>query len=68
MQKPTDHDALLAMKKFGGGFASSLAVAWLRADSDNRKRLQDAFGDLLEDYREIAMIRTTADDQPRGAA
>ena len=49
-----DEQALLdSMEKFGGGFASALAIAWQRADSDNRNRLRLAFGDLLESYRKF---------------
>ena len=46
-----DYAALIAMRKYGGSFASHLASAWMVADSTNSARLKDAFGDLLEQYR-----------------
>lgn len=49
-----DEQALLdRMERFGGGFASALAIAWQRADQGNRDRLRLAFGDLLESYRQF---------------
>jgi len=49
-----DEDALIEkMERFGGGFASALAIAWRRADLGNRQRLRLAFGDLLESYRQF---------------
>lgn len=38
------------MEKFGGSFASHIAGAFFAADSSNRKKLLDAFGDLFERY------------------
>ncbi len=46
----TDEDMLAAaqaMDRSGGGFAEAIAAAWFRADSGNRERLADAFGDLF---------------------
>lgn len=68
MRTPTDYEAILAMEKFGGGFASRLAKAWLHADRENQIRLKTAFGDLLENSRKVASIYTEADNQSGGAA
>lgn len=38
------------MEVYGGGFASSIATAFFRADSENRKRLVAAFPELFEKY------------------
>lgn len=45
-----EHAAIKLMEQIGGGFASALAVAWIRADDGNRNRLRCAFNDLLESY------------------
>jgi hypothetical protein len=53
------HDEKLAtiraMKSLGGGFVSALAEAWLRADEDNSKRIQDAFPDYVAKYRALSL-------------
>ena len=43
-------DALRLMMQQGGGFASTLADAWFRADSGNKAKLRATFGDLLRAY------------------
>jgi hypothetical protein len=50
----TDHDlhaVLVAMTRYGGGFAKALAEATVRADAENRAILLGAFGPLFEQYR-----------------
>ena len=42
------------MDRIGGGFASSIAQAFYRADASNRARLVAAFPDLFDRYRDIA--------------
>ena len=49
-----NHRAAQLMEKIGGGFASALAVAYYRADSDNKARIVGAWPDLFEKYRRIA--------------
>jgi hypothetical protein len=49
-----NHRAAQTMENLGGGFASALARAYFRADSDNRARILGAFPDLFEKYRRIA--------------
>ena len=49
-----DHQAAKIMGRIGGGFASALALAYFRADSDNQARILGAFPDLFEKYRRIA--------------
>jgi hypothetical protein len=39
-----------AMARYGGGFASNLAIAWTRADLENQRKLRAAFGDMLESF------------------
>ena len=52
--------ALDAMKQYGGRFARHLAEAWQCADSDNQRRLREAFPELLADYHRIAADRAAA--------
>ena len=49
-----NHKAAKTMARMGGGFASALALAYFRADSDNQARILGAFPDLFEKYRRIA--------------
>lgn len=49
-----NHRAAQCMERMGGGFASALAVAYYRADSDNKARIVGAWPDLFEKYRRIA--------------
>lgn len=48
-------EALNRMKMMGGGFASALATAWLRADDTNQRKLRREFVGLLTPY--VAMYR-----------
>lgn len=41
---------LRTMEFYGGGFTRKLADAWLLADSDNAKRLRDAFPEMARKY------------------
>jgi hypothetical protein len=43
-------ETLMAMERHGGGFASHLASAWLRADLANSARLEAVFGDLRRSF------------------
>lgn len=45
---------LQLMEKIGGGFASALATAWLRADMANRERLEAGFRHLFDRYTRMA--------------
>lgn len=38
------------MEKYGGGFASALALAFSRADSSNKRKILEAFNDLFMRY------------------
>ena len=49
-----NHRAAKTMERMGGGFASALALAYFRADSDNQARILAAWPDLFERYRRIA--------------
>lgn len=48
--KDADLNTITAMSRFGGGFASSLANAFLKADAYNFRRLKEAFPDMWEEY------------------
>ena len=37
-------------QQYGGGFVSALAQAWLKADQENRARIEQAFPHLIEQY------------------
>ncbi len=51
----SDFAVATAMERFGGGFAKALAVAVLRADSDNLARLRAAFPELWTEYGALAV-------------
>ena len=53
-QADLNHRAVKAMEKWGGGFASALAVAYFRADADNQARMLAAWPELFERYRLMA--------------
>jgi len=49
-----NHRAAKTMMRMGGGFASTLALAFFRADSGNQARILGAFPELFERYRREA--------------
>jgi len=57
-QADENHRAAKAMEKWGGGFASALAVAYFHADADNQARLLAAWPELFERYRRMAQDTT----------
>ena len=46
------HKAAQRMERIGGHFASAIAQAFFHADSDNAKRLVDAFGHLFVKFHD----------------
>lgn len=44
------YESAKTMEKYGGGFASALALAFFRADSTNKEKLLSAFNDLFMRY------------------
>jgi hypothetical protein len=50
----SDYDEKLAvfacMAEKGGSFARALAEAWVRADVNNKRRIEEAFPDYVRDY------------------
>jgi hypothetical protein len=58
---PMSNDAKIAifraMSRYGGGFASSMAETWFRADPYNRETIEKAFPDLVREYRDMAESR-----------
>jgi hypothetical protein len=51
------------MSRYGGGFASSMAETWFRADPYNRETIEKAFPDLVREYRDMVESRG---EMPRG--
>ena len=39
-----------SMHRHGGGFCAALSRAWMLADPTNKRRIEDAFPHLLEDF------------------
>ena len=37
-------------QQYGGGFVSTLATAWFKADQANKARIEAAFPHLIEEY------------------
>ena len=44
----------MAMRKYGGGFAKSLGMALMHADSDNCERIKSAFPELWDQYLKMS--------------
>ncbi len=51
----TDYDVITAMERYGGGFASRLAVACTHAHMQNLARIKMAFADLWAEYYAMAV-------------
>ena len=49
----TTHDTVLLMNRIGGNFARNLSATWIVADANNRQRIEAAFPELFERYRDI---------------
>lgn len=68
--KPLSEGQLLAacrQMQGGGSFAAHLANAYTVADSGNRRRLEDAFGDLFRRYATAVDPSTPEPAAPAGA-
>ncbi len=52
----TDYEIVVAMTKFGGSFAQSLAEAWMKADLENQRKIKEAFPELWTQYVAIAAM------------
>lgn len=46
----------LAMELRGGSFCRALAAAWYAADPDNKRRIQDAWPELLAKYSHLSPL------------
>lgn len=53
----TEYDVTEAMITYGGNFVQQLGRLIRAADSDNKRRLVEAFPEYLEQYRELARFR-----------
>lgn len=61
----TDYDVITAMERYGGSFASSLAVACFHADEQNLARIKLAFVNLWREYYKLAeKDRENKDENP----
>ena len=54
MEPPTKNEITRAMAKYGGGFVKALAKAAMTADELNHDRLQAAFPEIWDQYRDLA--------------
>lgn len=54
MNETLKYEMLIAMRKYGGGFVKALAEAWYFADEENSARLERAFPEYVEKYKELA--------------
>jgi hypothetical protein len=52
--KTSDWDILEAMTKYGGSFVKQLAILYRLADPNNKKKLENTFGDFFRKYDDIA--------------
>lgn len=48
-------EVINAMKNYGGGFVKGLAAAWLHADDDNCAKIEAAWPEYIEKYRQIGI-------------
>ncbi len=64
MPEVTDYQLFQAMARYGGSFARAIAAAD-RADAKNMARLKAAFPELMEEFRQAAVLvaaRTEKED------
>ena len=54
MAELTAYDVTEAMIIYGGGFVKAFGQLVRQADSENRRRLVEAFPELFDKYRDIA--------------
>jgi hypothetical protein len=54
-------DTIQNMRQYGGHFAGYIGSALMHADSQNRRRLTEAFPDLIERYQPKNWSRECAD-------
>lgn len=47
-----NHNTFERMRQEGGSFASKLAEAWFYADPNNKRKIEEAFADLIGPYKE----------------
>jgi hypothetical protein len=44
------YKAVINMERYGGGFCAALAQAWYKADSQNKRIIEEAFSHLFVKY------------------
>lgn len=52
----SDSTVIKAMRQWGGGFVSALAEAATRADSDNLRRIKEAWPEYWQKYSDMANV------------
>lgn len=55
-------DGVSLMQRIGGGFASALAKAYFSADAGNRRKILDAFGDVILRHALLAKLEQSQED------
>lgn len=53
MTEPTKLEVFRLMERIGGSFASALATAWIKADLENQRKIENAFPEFVRDYTEM---------------
>lgn len=56
MDSDTKYWMIQAMQMHGGSFIKSLAMAWLRADHVNAKRLETTFPEYVKEYTKLGQM------------
>ena len=56
----SEYEIVEAMHCYGGGFARQLAVLVRLADSENKRKLVEAFSEMFDRYDELAVRARTA--------
>lgn len=55
--EPSRLEVLDCMQSMGGGFVAALAIAWMKADEDNDRRLRAAFPHYWKQYTEAVKLQ-----------
>ena len=65
MDPITRYEIILAMAKRGGGFVKGLSKAAIAADALNYERLEAAFPEIWDQYRDLAEWDRKQNTQPK---
>jgi len=53
MKMTVSEKTLLKMERYGGSFARELARLYMLADWNNKKKLEETFKDIFEEYEKF---------------